>query len=199
MYRCEGSAGPPAPHASVVDASDARLLGEVAGGDRLAFERLYRSYFPRLTRFLNRMTRNLQLIEEIVNDTMLVVWNKATTYDASCKVSTWVFAIAYRKACKAIHGCEEAVDDDPDLREAEPGWRPDVRFARTRRCQAVDAAIETLPLEQRTVVQLTYFHDMGYADIATVMDCPVNTVKTRMFHARRRLALMLAGEFEEEL
>jgi RNA polymerase sigma-70 factor (ECF subfamily) len=183
---------------SVVDASDARLLGEVAGGDRLAFERLYHGYFPRLTRFLSRMTRNLQLIEEIVNDTMLVVWNKAATWDASCKVSTWVFAIAYRKACKAIHGCDEPVDEDPDLREAAPGWRPDERFARMRRCQAVDAAIEALPLEQRTVVQLTYFNDMGYADIALVMGCPLNTVKTRMFHARRRLALMLADEFEEE-
>jgi RNA polymerase sigma-70 factor (ECF subfamily) len=199
MHNGNGSAGVSAPCTSVVDASDARLLGEVAGGDRHAFERLYRSYFPRLTRFLNRMTRDLQLIEEIVNDTMLVVWNKATTWDASCKVSTWVFAIAYRKACKAIHGSEEAVDDDPDLREAGPGWRPDERFARMRRCQAVDAAIAALPLEQRTVVQLTYFDDMGYADIATIMGCPVNTVKTRMFHARRRLAPMLADEFEEEL
>jgi RNA polymerase sigma-70 factor (ECF subfamily) len=199
MHNSNGSAGATAPCASVVDVSDARLLGEVAGGDRLAFERLYRSYFPRLTRFLNRMTRNLQLIEEIVNDTMLVVWNKATTYDATCKVSTWVFAIAYRKACKAIHGSDDPVDEDPDLREAEPGWRPDERFARMRRCQAVDAAIEALPLEQRTAVQLTYFNDMGYADIAVIMGCPVNTVKTRMFHARRRLALLLANEFEEEL
>jgi RNA polymerase sigma-70 factor (ECF subfamily) len=199
MHNSNGSAGATAPCASVVDVSDARLLGEVAGGDRLAFERLYRSYFPRLTRFLNRMTRNLQLIEEIVNDTMLVVWNKATTFDATCKVSTWVFAIAYRKACKAIHGSDDPVDEDPDLREAEPGWRPDERFARMRRCQAVDAAIEALPLEQRTAVQLTYFNDMGYADIAVIMGCPVNTVKTRMFHARRRLALLLANEFEEEL
>jgi RNA polymerase sigma-70 factor (ECF subfamily) len=199
MLNGNGSARGPAPCTSVVDASDARLLGEVAGGDRHAFERLYHSYFPRLTRFLNRMTRNLQLIEEIVNDTMLVVWNKATTWDKSCKVSTWVFAIAYRKACKAIHGIDEVVDDDPDLREAGPGWRPDERFAQMRRCQAVDAAIAALPLEQRTVVQLTYFHDMGYTDIGTIMGCPVNTVKTRMFHARRRLALMLADEFEEEL
>jgi RNA polymerase sigma factor (sigma-70 family) len=198
MDNCDGSAGAPASYASVVDASDARLLGEVAGGDRHAFERLYRGYFPRLTRFLNRMTRNPQLIEEIVNDTMLVVWNKAGTFDASCKVSTWVFAIAYRKACKALHASDEPVDEDPDLREADAGWQPEQRFARQRRCEAVDAAIETLPLEQRTVVQLTYFNDMGYADIALIMGCPVNTVKTRMFHARRRLALLLAAQFEEE-
>jgi RNA polymerase sigma-70 factor (ECF subfamily) len=199
MYSWNGSSGGPAPTASTVDANDARLLGLVAGGDRLAFERLYHGYFPRLTRFLHRMTHNLSLIEEIVNDTMLVVWTKAATFDSTCKVSTWVFAIAYRKARKALHGFEEPVDDEADLREAEPDTRPDHRFARLRQRQAVDAALALLPLEQRTVVQLTYFHDMGYAAIADIMDCPVNTVKTRMFHARRRLAPMLAEQFEEEL
>jgi RNA polymerase sigma factor (sigma-70 family) len=181
-----------------VDANDARLIVQVAEGDRRAFELLYRGYFPRLTRFLNRITHNLQLIEEIVNDTMLVVWKKASTYDATCKVSTWVFAIAYRTAHKAIHAADEPVDAEPDLREAEPGSQPDQQFALLRRQQAVDVALYALPLEQRTVVQLSYFHDMGYADIAEVMGCPLNTVKTRMFHARRRLAALLADELEEQ-
>jgi RNA polymerase sigma-70 factor (ECF subfamily) len=181
-----------------VEAKDARLIVQVANGDKRAFEVLYRRYFPRLTRFLNRITRDLQLIEEIVNDTMLVVWRKAPTYDATCKVSTWVFAIAYRKACKAIDATDEPVDAEPDLREAEPGSQPEQRFALLRRQQAVDAALYALPLEQRTVVQLTYFHGMGYADIAEVMGCPLNTVKTRMFYARRRLAALLANQMEEQ-
>jgi RNA polymerase sigma-70 factor (ECF subfamily) len=156
-------------------------------------------YFPRLTRFLNRTTRNLQLIEEIVNDTMLVVWKKAPSWDASCKVSTWIFAIAWRRARKtlgSIHGADEAVDSAPDLMEAGPDSQPDRQFARLRQHQAVDAALNALPAEQRAVVQLTYFHDMGYADIADVMGCPENTVKTRMFHARRRLATLLADRQE---
>jgi RNA polymerase sigma-70 factor (ECF subfamily) len=198
MQSCNSDSGTPASIAGATDASDARLISQVADGDRDAFERLYRGYFPRLTRFLNRMTRNLQLIEEIVNDTMLVVWCKASTYDTTCKVSTWVFAIAYRKACKAIHGLDEPVDADPDLREAEPAAQPEHQFQLLRRRQAVVAAVDALPLEQRTVVQLTYFHDMGYADIASVMGCPVNTVKTRMFHARRRLGPLLMDVFEEE-
>jgi RNA polymerase sigma factor (sigma-70 family) len=181
-----------------VDAKDARLIVQVAGGDLHAFELLYRGYFPRLTRFLNRITRNLQMIEEIVNDTMLVVWKKAPTYDATCKVSTWVFAIAYRKARKAIDASDEPVDAGPDLREAEPGSQPEQQFAHLRRQQAVDAALYALPLEQRAVVQLSYFHDMGYADIAEVMGCPLNTVKTRMFHARRRLAALLVDQLEEQ-
>jgi RNA polymerase sigma-70 factor (ECF subfamily) len=181
------------------DTADARLLARVAGGDREAFERLYHAYFPRLTRFLNRSTRNLQLIEEIVNDTMLVVWKKAPSWDASCKVSTWIFAIAWRKARKAISamgGIGEPVDGAPDLLEAAADSQPERQFALLRQHQAVDAAVNALPAGQRAVVQLTYFHDMGYADIADVLGCPENTVKTRMFYARRRLATLLADRQE---
>jgi RNA polymerase sigma-70 factor (ECF subfamily) len=181
----------------IADAGDARLIGQVADGDRQAFETLYRGYFPRLTRFLNGMTRSVQLIEEIVNDTMLVVWQKAHTFDGSCKVSTWIFAIAYRKACKAIKGLDEPVDVDPDLFEADAGCTPEHELEQQRLQRTVGAALDDLPAAQRTVVQLTYHHEMGYADIAAIMDCPVNTVKTRMFHARRRLRQLLAGQLEE--
>lgn len=199
MYM-DDSAGP-ASHTQShtgVDASDARLIRQIADGDRHAFELLYRSYFHRLARFLHRLTRNLQLIEEIVDDTMLVVWNKADTWDGSCKVSTWVFAIAWRKAKKSLHAADDAIDFDPDLWEADAASQPERQYARRRRRQALDRALDALPIEQRTVVQLTYFHDLAYGDIAAIMGCPVNTVKTRMFHARRRLAVLLGKELEEE-
>jgi RNA polymerase sigma-70 factor (ECF subfamily) len=181
----------------VVDASDARLVGQVAGGDLHAFEMLYRGYFPRLTRFLNGMTRSVQLIEEIVNDTMLVVWQKARTFDGSCKVSTWIFAIAYRKARKAICSLDEPVESDLELVEGGASCEPEHELNMHDLRRVVGAALDALPPQQRAVVQLTYHHEMGYADIAAIMDCPVNTVKTRMFHARRRLRLLLAGQLEE--
>jgi RNA polymerase sigma factor (sigma-70 family) len=180
-----------------VDATDANLISLVVGGDRNAFEALYRGYFPRLTRFLNGMTRSVQLIEEIVNDTMLVVWQKAQRYDGTCKVSTWIFAIAYRKACKAIRGIDEPVDIDPDLFEGDEAFEPDHELDLQRLQRAVGAALDGLPAVQRAVVNLTYQHQMGYTEIAAIMDCPVNTIKTRMFHARRHLRLLLAGKLEE--
>jgi RNA polymerase sigma-70 factor (ECF subfamily) len=172
------------------------LLGRVAARDKHAFEGFYRLYFPRLTRFLHRMMRSPSLIEEIVNDTMLVVWQKAATFDGSCKISTWVFAIAYRKACKALHGFEEPLESLADAREGEASWQPEWQFEQQSLSEAVDAALAALPLEQRAVFQLTFYHDMGYAEIADIMECPVNTVKTRLFHARRRLGLLLGRQLE---
>ena len=175
---------------------EACLIGRIAAGDRPAFEALYRAYFPRLARFLQRMTRSAPLIEEIVNDTLLAVWRKAATFDGSSKVSTWIFAIAYRRACKALQAFDEPVDGGIDEREAGEADRPDWQFERRRLAHAVDGALAALPLAQRTAFQLTFYHDMSYTEIADIMECPVNTIKTRLFHARKRLALLLEDQLE---
>lgn len=170
---------------------DARLLAAVGGGDRHAFQDLYRGYFPRLARFLGRMTRNAPLIEEVINDTMLVVWQKALTYDGSSKVSTWIFGIAYRQALKALRGVDEPVEFTAEP-PCGPEQEPEYAAVGKQLQQGVRSALDALPLEQRMVVSLTYFHDMAYQEIAETMGCPVNTVKTRMFHARQRLKAMLS-------
>lgn len=184
-----------APRAS--DADEVRLIKRVATGDLDAFETLYRSYFQKLARFLDRMTRQPQLIEEIVNDTMLVVWQKAHTFDSSCKLSTWIFAIGYRKALKAIRLLDQPVECDFETCPDESVREPENEVCRHEMQALLQRALDSLSLEQRTVVCLTYFYDLGYAEIADIMECPVNTVKTRMFHARRRLETLLAARLEE--
>lgn len=179
-----------------VESREVQLIARIVEGDLQAFDALYRIFFPRLKRFLDRMTRSATLIEEIVNDTMLVVWQKAATYNGSCKVSTWIFSIAYRKGLKAIRNVDDAVDIDFDQISAETNGQPDHEFNRRQRQQCIGRALDALPMEQRTVVNLTYYHGMGYQEIADTMDCPVNTVKTRMFHARKRLRLLLASVME---
>ena len=96
---------------------DAALLRRVAHADTAAFEALYRVYFPRLHRFLERVTHRVNLVEEILDDTMLVVWQKASAFNGQSLVSTWIFAIAYRKALKALH---------------RPGMMPQRRSSRMR-------------------------------------------------------------------
>ncbi|MES2148998.1 MAG: sigma-70 family RNA polymerase sigma factor [Pseudomonadota bacterium] len=179
------------------EASEVSLIAQIEQGNKLAFAQLYRAYFPRLTRFLDRMTRNPTLIEEIINDTLLVVWQRADSFNHSSKVSTWIFAIAYRKALKALHALDEPVDSDVEQRQGGPEHEPDVALSLQQLQYQVAEALDALPHVQRTVVNLAYYHGMGYDEIAAIMDCPVNTVKTRMFNARSRLRVLLAGQMED--
>lgn len=175
------------------ETEELRLIGQIAAGDKLAFEALYRRYFPRLSRFLGRMTRSAPLVEEAVNDTMLVVWQKAASFDGSCKLSTWIFAIAYRKGLKGIRQSDEPLESDAEL-YVDDSAGPEQALKRQQLHRRVMHALDQLPLPQRLVMVLTYFHEMAYGDIADVLDCPVNTVKTRMFHARHRLQDLLSNE-----
>jgi RNA polymerase sigma-70 factor (ECF subfamily) len=192
-------------HLHLVEASraatpeDVRLFERVRARDRDAFEALYRLYHPRLARFLLNLLHRPQLVEEVLNDTMFVVWERSDTFRGASKLSTWIFAIAYRKAMKALRRLDEPIEDrDADLRPSD-GDAPDAPTNRRRAQAALLAALQRLSADHRAVVDLTYFHEMGYREIAEIMDCPVDTVKTRMFHARRNLRRMLDGELADWL
>ena len=167
------------------------LVGLVALEDVRAFEALYRAYHPRLRRFLRGMLRQANLVDEVLDDTMLVAWRKAHTFDATAQVSTWLFAIAYRQALKALRRVDWALpdpaDDPPAPREAEP----DHELAHAQLRARLDAAMAQLTPEHRAVIDLTYFHGYSCREIADVVGCPVATVKTRMFYARRRMKELL--------
>jgi len=172
------------------------LLSQVARKDLRAFEVLYRNYYRRLTRFLERITRQAYLVEEILDDTMLVVWLKAQTYDASCRVSTWIFSIAYNKAMKAIKRVGRPGDALSDNDTAAMDSGPETESIERESRLQLQGFLALLPPEQCAVVELTYFYGYSYSEIAEIVDCPVGTVKTRMFHARRKLGKMLAGRKE---
>lgn len=111
------------------EANELRLIASIESGNKLAFNQLYRAYFPRLARFLDRMTRNPALIEEIINDTMLVVWQRAATFNHSSKVSTWIFAIAYRKALKGIRDLDEPVESDFEDSAGDAAYEPEIALS----------------------------------------------------------------------
>jgi len=170
------------------------LIGRVAGGDSAAFERLYRGYYPRLRRFLERLTRRPQIVDEIVNDTMLVVWRRASSFNLRSKVSTWIFGIAFRRALKALKRIDDPIDFEPDEYEDRACIGPETSMQRHETRARITRALSALSADHRAVIELTYFDGRSCAEIADVLHCPVNTVKTRMFHARRRLRTLLAED-----
>jgi RNA polymerase sigma factor (sigma-70 family) len=180
-------------HPLVLD--EARLIARIATRDLKAFEQLYRIYHPRLTRFLTNLLRRPQLVEEAVDDALMVVWKRPEGYNGESKVSTWIFAIAYRIALKARSRHDEAVEDPQAWSRASPEAGPEQDLGNRQIQEILANAMGQLSAEHRTVVDLTYFHEAGYREIAEIMDCPVGTVKTRMHHARRHLKSMLADRF----
>ena len=178
---------------------DTHLIRRIVSKDLRAFEDLYRAYHPRLTRFLKTMLRSAPTVEEVLNDTLLVVWTHPDRYNGKSKVSTWIFAIAYRKALKALRRHDEPVEDKTaETRQSEEAG-PEQQLGQRQTQQALLKAMAELSHDHRAVVDLTYFHGAGYREIAEIMACPVDTVKTRMFHARRRLKTKLSGELADWL
>jgi RNA polymerase sigma-70 factor (ECF subfamily) len=176
------------------DAADVALLRRIEVGDRQALRELYTAYYHPLLRFIYRITRRLDLAQEGVNDVMLVVWRNSRSFGHRSSVSTWLMGIAYRKALKSLEASRRwsdrfaAVDFEEWIERSEPaGEHSDDGDLR----DLLEEALRHLSPEQRAVVELTYFYGCSYEEIAAIADCPVNTVKTRMFHARAKLKNLL--------
>lgn len=175
---------------------EAALFRRVAAGDREAFAEFYQVYYGRLHRFLLRLLRDVDAVQETINDVMLVVWDKADRFRGDSKISTWVFGIAYRKALKALRSERKRrgwVPLSGDELDNAPG--PERRVRIHDRLQWLDAALVELNPEQRLVIELAFGMDYSYEQIAAVAKCPVNTVKTRVFHARRKLRALLPDDY----
>lgn len=168
---------------------DQRLLERVAQRDRDAFQHLYQLYHRRLARFLVRLTRRQEIAEEIINDTLWIVWRKAPEFRRNSLVSTWILGIAYRRGLKTLRRQQALA-----ARAANENLLPSEESISAReRTEWVERALAQLPVEQRMALELCYYLGYSHEEIAQIMDCPVNTVKTRMYYARQKMKILLAS------
>lgn len=168
-------------------ASDAELLARIVDGDRPAFRLLYLRYHARLYRFVLRLIHRPELTEEVVNDVMLTVWQKADQFRGDAAVATWLFGIAYRRGLKTLRRWPLPVDPAARPESADPAAVPERAVDQDLEAVRLQRGLAQLSPEHRAVVELTYFFGHSCAEVAAIVNCPVNTVKTRLFHARRRL------------
>ena len=174
---------------------DRQLIARVAARDRAAFQALYFGYHKRLSRFLMRVCSRREIAEEVINDTMFAVWQKAGDFRGEAQVSTWILGIAYRQALKALRRSAGRLPV-AQVSSAEDSRRElgdDAGAAQRELREWLDRGLDSLPPAQRLVIELAYFLGHSCEEIATITDCPVNTVKTRLFHARERLRHCLPG------
>jgi RNA polymerase sigma-70 factor (ECF subfamily) len=173
-----------------------RLLEAVAEGDRLAFERLYIIYHRRLSRLLSRFFDRYGLVEEIINDTLLVVWEQAHRFERRSKVSTWIMGIAYRRMLKSYKRFDRMRRRDQEYAATQylDGDNADALLAQSNDYSDRDwlrKAMTTLVPELRLVLEFAYYCGYSCEEIATITAAPVGTVKTRMLKARQQLRYTL--------
>jgi RNA polymerase sigma-70 factor (ECF subfamily) len=167
---------------------DSLLIRQVAAGDRDAFEKLYRAYSSRMFRYLFSMVGNSSTAEELTNDVMVAVWKAAAQFRGEAKVSTWLFGIAHHKALNELRRRQPEMVEIEDANElAVQGEGPEGEVQRADVAGQVRRAIQQLSPEHREVVELTFYHGLSYQEIAELVQSPLNTVKTRMFYARKKL------------
>jgi RNA polymerase sigma-70 factor, ECF subfamily len=163
---------------------DNELLLAISTGSRQALEELYLGYHRRLARFLSRFTPRYENVEEIINDTFMVVWQNAKDFRHASQVSTWIIGIAYRTALKSLrrqknHTAARNLDDYPE-QTVDPTLETEVQ-------DWLKHGLSQLPVEQRLTLELAYHMGHSLEEIASITECPVGTVKARMFHAREKL------------
>ena len=207
-WTCRPIPQPPLHRLEAVSA-DRELMRAVARKDRQAFKALYERYAPRIGAYLMKLLKRHELVDETVNDVMLAVWQYADRFDPEQgPLLTWLFGIAHNKGLKALRSAgrfraEVSVDpqspaalDDADGHEDGPQpvapHQPERTVLGWELGQALAGALDQLSPDHRAVIELTFGEERSYPEIAQILDCPLNTVKTRMFHARKKLAQLLA-------
>jgi RNA polymerase sigma-70 factor, ECF subfamily len=188
------------------------LLKRIAANDRKAFEEFYYLYAEMLGRFLMKMLKQPEWVDEAMNDVMLTIWQVADRYDPEKgRLSTWLFGITHNKGLKLLerngryreHSLEdEEIQNQIDIDEkmAEDSYESESNLnSEPERVvmgwelgDALSWAFNKLSADHQAVIELCFTEDFTYQEIADIIDCPINTVKTRLFHARKRLAEMLA-------
>ncbi len=182
------------PNPCANDEAEGVLIQRIAEGDCDAFKEFYGLYYRRLFAYLTKLLSQQQTVEEVFNDVMFEVWRQAKNFRRESKVATWVFGIAHNIALNTLRTQRARVmvdlEDADETQDAEVSTHALVEQGNLM--EKIRGAMMRLSDEHRAVIELTFYHGFSYAEIARIVNCPVNTVKTRMFHARSQLRQLLS-------
>jgi RNA polymerase sigma-70 factor (ECF subfamily) len=172
--------------------SDEVLIGRIASGDRLAMQVLFARHHVRVYRFVLRLVRDESTAEDLISEVFLDVWRQAGRFEGRSAVSTWVLAIARFKALSALRRRpEEELDEEAAEAIEDTADDPEVAIAKKDKSAIIRKCLEGLSAEHREIIDLVYYHEKSVEEVAQIVGIPENTVKTRMFYARKRLAELL--------
>jgi RNA polymerase sigma-70 factor, ECF subfamily len=169
--------------------SDEVLIGRIANGDRLAMQVLYARHHVRVFRFVVRLVRDEATAEDLISEVFLDVWRQAGRFEGRSSVSTWMLAIARFKALSALRRRpDQELDEETAGAIEDPSDDPAAALEKKDKSTLIRKCLTGLSAEHREIIDLVYYHEKSVEEVAEIVGIPQNTVKTRMFYARKRLA-----------
>jgi RNA polymerase sigma-70 factor (ECF subfamily) len=176
----------------VQETSDQALIGLIANGDKRAMQVLYARHNVRVYRFILRLTGNQLLVEDLVSEVFLAVWQQAERFEAKSQASTWLLAIARYKALSALRRrTDEHLDEQMAATIEDTADDPETLVYTKDRNTIVQKCLKQLSPAHREIIDLVYYHEKSVDEVAKIVGVPPATVKTRMFYARSKMADLL--------
>ena len=174
--------------------TDGDLIERIKAGDQLALKALYARHHVKIFRFAMRILRSEPSAEDVVSEVFLDVWRKAANFEGRSEASTFLLGVARNKAYSLLRKRREGELDEEAAAEIEDGAdTPEAALQKKNKGELLRACMQKLSAEHREVMDLVYYHDKSVEEVAAIVGIPEGTVKTRMFHARRRLKILLSG------
>jgi RNA polymerase sigma-70 factor (ECF subfamily) len=178
---------------SVKKTSDEALIRLISSGDRDAMRLLFARHNVRVFRFLKRMVGNDATAEDLLSEVFLEVWRSAGRFDARSQVSTWILGIARYKALSSLRQRSfDELDQDSYESVEDPADDPEISLQKKQDSTLLQECLKQLSAAHREVLDLIYYHEQSIEDVARIIGVSPGTVKTRAFHARKRVAELMA-------
>jgi RNA polymerase sigma-70 factor (ECF subfamily) len=173
--------------------SDDELVRSIAADDNNAMRVLFARHNVRVFRFVIRIIGNEATAEEVVSEVFIDVWRNASRFEGRSQVATWILGIARYKALTAARRRSTSEIDDDVKSIEDPSDNPETVAQKADRSAILRSCLEQLSPVHREIIDLVYYHERSIDDVAKIINVPPNTVKTRMFYARKQIAALLAG------
>ncbi len=201
------------PDAATPAETDLMLVERTVAGDQKAYELLVLKYQRRIQRLIGRMVRDVDLVEDIAQETFIRAYRALAQFRGEAQFYTWLYRIAVNTAKKALVDMkrdptvsESALrgggDEDDETsgveNELTSPETPETVLAAKEIANAVNAAMEALPEELRQAVTLREIEGLSYEEISEVMNCPIGTVRSRIFRAREAISAKVKPMLENQ-
>ena len=171
---------------------DTDLILRISRGDKQALRELYDRHAPGLRRFVENWIADRENAADIVHETLIDVWQSAERFQGRSSVKSWIYSIARNKAIDQNRRGVRMVYAEPDLETPDEAPTPEQELQAFQNAERVRTCVNALSPTHKAAIQMAFFEDLTYAEVAEIEECPGGTIKTRIMHAKKLLMRCLS-------